>query len=85
MNDIDYIIKTEDIYNNVPVEIKKARKNPFSHENQGSNLYVYYDINLISEIANQTNELWFKSANAFSDKEENAAWGAKFVNVLIYL
>lgn len=85
MNNIDYIIKTEDIYNNVPIEIKKVRKNPFSHENRGSNLYVYYDINLISEIANQTNELWFKSANAFSDKEENAAWGAKFINVLIYL
>ncbi len=84
-NDVKYIIKLNDVYNNVPDKIKEAWKNPYTHENRGNNLYVYYDINLISEIANQTNELWFKSADAFSDKEENAAWQAKFFNVLIYL
>lgn len=80
-----YKIKLDDVYNNVPIEIKEARKNLFSYENQGNNLYVYYDINLISEIANKTNVLWFKSADEFSDKEENAVWQAKFFNVLIYL
>ncbi len=56
-----YKIKLDDVYNNIPVEIKEARKNPFTYENQENNLYVYYDINLISEIANKTNELSLKA------------------------
>lgn len=84
-NLINYITSLRSVYNYIPSEIKKAQKKPFKHGNNCSNLYVYYDVNLISNIANTTCELWFKSANDFIDKEENAAWKSKFSSVLIFL
>ncbi len=85
--DFKFYAKLEKIYSTTPNEIKKARKNLFFNvdkdfTNSGNNLYVYYDVNTIDRIANETNELWLKSAKAFSDKEERISWKYKYRDIL---
>ncbi len=79
---MEYMLKLKEIYKYVPTEVSKARK---SHNSKTNHLYVYYDTNTISQIANETNELWFKSPKAFSDKEEHIGWINKFFNFIIKL
>lgn len=78
-------MKKKKITQYVPDEVKKARKNFFTKGNKGNYLYIYYNVDIIDEIVNKTNQLWFKSPKCFSDKEEKEGWGAKFFYVLLYL
>ncbi len=85
MDIIDKMIKIKKLYSNMPTEIKKARKDFFRDGNKGDKLYVYYDVDTIDVIVNNTKELWFKSADSFTDIEEHNGWGNKFFYVLLYL
>lgn len=75
--------KEKDFEAYVPKEVKKAINNIFDCSNLGRKLYVYYDVDTISKIVNETNELWFKSPNLYFDKEENKFMGNKYFYILI--
>lgn len=77
--------KEKDFEAYVPKEVKKAINNIFDCSNLGRKLYVYYDVDTISKIVNETNELWFKSPNLYFDKEENKFMGNKYFYIFLYL
>lgn len=80
----EYLSKQK-LYSNVPSDVQKARKSFSTTENRADKLYVYYDVDTIDTIANETKELWFKSADSFVDIEEYIAWGNKFFYVMLDL
>lgn len=82
---MEFFLKLRKLKYNIPIEVNNARNDFFSHDNKADYLYIYYDVNTISQIANETNELWFKSANAFTDKEEHLGWINKFACIYMRL
>ena len=77
------LLKIKNIYNNIPNEVKKTRKNFFNNGNRANRLYIYYGIDDIKKTANEDKKLWFKSPKMYGDKEENDAWMSKFFYVKI--
>lgn len=77
------LLKIKNIYNNIPNEVKKARKSFFNNGNRANRLYIYYGIDDIKKTANEDKKLWFKSPKMYGDKEENDAWMSKFFHVKI--
>lgn len=77
------LLKIKNIYNNIPNEVKKTRKNSFNNGNRANRLYIYYGIDDIEKTANEDKKLWFKSPKMYGDKEENDAWMSKFFHVII--
>lgn len=80
---IEVLLKIKNIYNNIPNEVKKARKSFFNNGNRANRLYIYYGIDDIKKTANEDKKLWFKSPKMYGDKEENNAWMSKFFHVII--
>lgn len=79
------MLKEKDFETYVPSEVKKATNNRIDCGSLGRELYIYYGIDTISKIANETNELWFKSAKFYFDKEENCNIGNKYFYIFLYL
>jgi hypothetical protein len=73
------------VYANIPKELKRKWDKNIYDGHRGDFLYVYYDVDTISNIANLTNEVWFKKAQSFSDKEEYSGWANKYFYVSIEL
>lgn len=79
----NYEMGLKNLCNDKPTEIFELKNNLFSKK--GSLLYLYYDVDLISDIANNSNKLYFKRASEFSDKQEHVAWCVKFLNIILEL
>ena len=80
---MEELLKIKNIYNNIPNEVRKARKSFFNNGNRANRLYIYYGIDDIEKTANEDKKLWFKSPKMYGDKEENDAWMSKFFHVKI--
>lgn len=44
------LLKIKNIYNNIPNEVKKARKSFFNNGNRANRLYIYYGIDDIEKL-----------------------------------